>query len=68
MAMTLLVSPKVWNLSNAALPLAQEAHFNRSDVGGQLLRALAEYYPDPPMRNLVTVGSQHMGIDLLACP
>lgn len=33
-------------------------------IGGQLLRALAEYHPQPPIRNLITVGSQHMGDDI----
>lgn len=39
----------------------KDAHVCPVDPGGQLLRALVEYYPDPPMRNLITVGSQHMG-------
>ena len=36
--------------------------------GGQFLRAYAERYSNPPIRNLVTFGSQHMGIaDMPAC-
>jgi len=36
--------------------------------GGQFLRAYVERYNDPPMRNLITFGSQHMGIsDLPGC-
>lgn len=30
--------------------------------GGQFLRALAQRYPDPPMKNLISVGGQHQGI------
>ncbi|KAF8502206.1 Alpha/Beta hydrolase protein [Russula emetica] len=30
--------------------------------GGQFLRAYIERYNDPPIRNLITFGSQHMGI------
>lgn len=30
--------------------------------GGQFLRALAQRYPDPPMRNLISIGGQHQGI------
>jgi len=37
-------------------------------LGGQFLRAYAERFNDPPMRNLVTFGSQHMGIsDIPPC-
>lgn len=36
--------------------------------GGQFLRAYAERYNNPPIRNLITFGSQHMGIaDMPAC-
>ncbi|EIM81182.1 alpha/beta-hydrolase [Stereum hirsutum FP-91666 SS1] len=36
--------------------------------GGQFLRAYVERYNDPPIRNLITFGSQHMGIsDIPAC-
>jgi len=36
--------------------------------GGQFLRAYIERHNDPPIRNLITFGSQHMGIsDLPAC-
>uniref|UniRef100_A0A914WAB8 Palmitoyl-protein thioesterase 1 n=1 Tax=Plectus sambesii TaxID=2011161 RepID=A0A914WAB8_9BILA len=30
--------------------------------GGQFLRAVAQRCPDPPMRNLISVGGQHQGI------
>jgi len=30
--------------------------------GGQFLRAVAQRCPNPPMRNLVTVGAQHQGV------
>lgn len=30
--------------------------------GGQFLRAVAQRCPNPPMKNLVTVGSQHQGV------
>ncbi|KAF4567744.1 hypothetical protein EYR40_006749 [Pleurotus pulmonarius] len=30
--------------------------------GGQFLRAYVERYNDPPVRNLITFGSQHMGV------
>ena len=36
--------------------------------GGQFLRAYIERHNDPPIRNLITFGSQHMGIaDMPAC-
>lgn len=36
--------------------------------GGQFLRAYVEWFNDPPVRRLLTFGSQHMGItDLPAC-
>ncbi|KAG8754506.1 hypothetical protein FRC14_005009 [Serendipita sp. 396] len=36
--------------------------------GGQFLRAYVERYNNPPVRNLITFGSQHMGIsDLPGC-
>ncbi len=30
--------------------------------GGQFFRGVAERCPSPPMRNLVTMGSQHQGV------
>jgi palmitoyl-protein thioesterase len=37
-------------------------------TGGQFLRAYVERYNNPPIRNLVTFGSQHMGIsDIPPC-
>ena len=37
-------------------------------IGGQFLRAYNEFYNNPPINNLVTFGSQHMGIaDLPGC-
>merc|ERR1711936_733890 len=30
--------------------------------GGQFLRAVAQRCPEPPMKNLVTVGAQHQGV------
>ena len=36
--------------------------------GGQFLRAYVERYNRPPVNNLITFGSQHMGVsDLPAC-
>ncbi|TDL17270.1 alpha/beta-hydrolase [Rickenella mellea] len=36
--------------------------------GGQFLRAYVELYNEPPIHNLITFGSQHMGVaDLPAC-
>lgn len=36
--------------------------------GGQFLRAYVERYNSPPVNNLVTFGSQHMGIsDIPGC-
>jgi palmitoyl-protein thioesterase len=36
--------------------------------GGQFLRAYTERYNDPPVRNLITFGSQHMGVsDIPPC-
>ncbi|CAE6466682.1 unnamed protein product [Rhizoctonia solani] len=38
------------------------------DTGGQFLRAYVERYNNPPIRSLLTFGSQHMGIsDLPGC-
>lgn len=37
-------------------------------LGGQFLRAYVERYNDPPVNNLLTFGSQHMGIaDMPLC-
>jgi len=37
--------------------------------GGQFLRAVAQRCPNPPMKNLVTIGSQHQGVfGLPKCP
>merc|ERR1711862_273762 len=37
--------------------------------GGQFLRAVAQRCPNPPMKNLVTIGSQHQGVfGLPGCP
>jgi palmitoyl-protein thioesterase len=30
--------------------------------GGQFLRAVAQRCPNPPMKNLVTMGAQHQGV------
>ena len=30
--------------------------------GGQFLRAVAQRCPDPPMKNLITIGAQHQGV------
>ena len=36
--------------------------------GGQFLRAYVERYNDPPIHNLITFGSQHMGVsDIPKC-
>ena len=37
--------------------------------GGQFLRALAQRCPQPPMRNLITLGAQHQGVSAFPrCP
>ncbi len=37
-------------------------------AGGQFLRAYVERYNSPPVNNLITFGSQHMGIsDIPGC-
>ena len=37
--------------------------------GGQFLRGVAQRCPNPPMRNLVTMGSQHQGVfGIPGCP
>lgn len=37
-------------------------------IGGQFLRAYVERYNSPPINNLITFGSQHMGIsDIPPC-
>jgi len=37
-------------------------------VGGQFLRAYVERYNNPPVHNLITFGSQHMGVsDIPPC-
>lgn len=37
-------------------------------LGGQFLRAYVERYNDPPVHNLITFGSQHMGVsDIPGC-
>ena len=37
-------------------------------IGGQFLRAYVERYNDPPVHNLITFGSQHMGVsDIPPC-
>jgi palmitoyl-protein thioesterase len=33
--------------------------------GGLFLRSLAQSYPDPPVRTLITLGSPHMGVSAL---
>ena len=39
-----------------------------SSAGGQFLRAYVERYNSPPVNNLITFGSQHMGIsDIPGC-
>lgn len=35
--------------------------------GGQLLRALVQQYPEPRCKNLITLGSQHMGVFAYSC-
>lgn len=32
--------------------------------GGQFLRAVAQRCPDPPMKNLISFGGQHQGVNL----
>lgn len=40
----------------------------RQSLGGQFLRGYVERYNRPPVRNLITFGSQHMGVaDLPGC-
>lgn len=42
--------------------LASGYHAVGFSQGGQFLRAVAQRCPDPPMKTLVTLGSQHQGI------
>jgi hypothetical protein len=65
------VSPKVRIVPKvgyeSGLSVADDDH-NAPRSGGQFLRAYIERHNDPPIRNLITFGSQHMGIsDLPAC-
>nr|ACN81347.1 MIP09280p [Drosophila melanogaster] len=49
--------------------LAKGYHAIGFSQGGQFLRAVAERCPNPPMRNLITLGGQHQGIfGLPMCP
>lgn len=42
--------------------------FMKSHLGGQFWRAYVERYNNPPVHNLLTFGSQHMGIsDIPLC-
>jgi hypothetical protein len=55
-----------WNIDSGLSVADDDHHAPRS--GGQFLRAYIERHNDPPIRNLITFGSQHMGIsDLPAC-
>ena len=58
-----LVSPKV----DLCTPCLTEFH-NHNILGGQFLRAYVERYNHPPVHNLITFGSQHMGVsDIPPC-
>ena len=42
--------------------------YDDSSIGGQFLRAYVERYNTPPVHNLITFGSQHMGVsDIPLC-
>ena len=50
------------------LSLLSGSLLRSSSSGGQFLRGYVERYNDPPVNNLVTFGSQHMGIsDIPVC-
>merc|ERR1719384_2645449 len=42
--------------------LADGYHALGFSQGGQFLRAVAQRCPNPPMKNLVTMGAQHQGV------
>ena len=45
-----------------------ETYLDSWRTGGQFLRAYIERYNNPPVNNLITFGSQHMGVsDIPAC-
>ncbi|KAH8287023.1 hypothetical protein KR054_000744, partial [Drosophila jambulina] len=49
--------------------LAKGYHAIGFSQGGQFLRAVAQRCPQPPMRNLITLGGQHQGVfGLPMCP
>ena len=48
--------------------MSPETYLDSWWTGGQFLRAYIERYNNPPVNNLITFGSQHMGIsDIPAC-
>jgi len=52
----------VCNILRNDTKLAGGYHGLGISQGGQFLRAVAQRCPDPPMVNLVTLGSQHQGV------
>ena len=49
-------------------PPQQTSQLTSAHIAGQFLRAYVERYNSPPVYNLITFGSQHMGIsDLPPC-
>ncbi|KAG6811988.1 hypothetical protein H0H92_004953 [Tricholoma furcatifolium] len=55
-------------LSQGACYTYVSLFINSASPGGQFLRAYVEQYNSPPVHNLVTFGSQHMGIsDIPRC-
>lgn len=59
-----LVSPKV----DLCIQCLTETVYNYNTLGGQFLRAYVERYNHPPVHNLITFGSQHMGVsDIPPC-
>ncbi|PSR79632.1 hypothetical protein PHLCEN_2v6933 [Hermanssonia centrifuga] len=65
------VNQQVFNVSQQLSDLSElEQGFDAIGFsqGGQFLRAYVERYNSPPVHNLITFGSQHMGIsDIPAC-
>ncbi|TFL04860.1 palmitoyl-protein thioesterase [Pterulicium gracile] len=55
-------------LAAAQIQAIPELKHGFDAIGGQFLRAYVERYNNPPINNLITFGSQHMGIsDLPVC-
>ncbi|KAG9040538.1 hypothetical protein FS837_000502, partial [Tulasnella sp. UAMH 9824] len=60
--------PQVYDQLNAIPELEGGFDAIGFSQAGQFLRAYVEIYNEPPMHNLITFGSQHMGVsELPAC-